>query len=161
MARLVPHRTTLQSPQGPGNYRAVDDSRKPDPPKMVCIGPVLPTLSLPHAGQLGSSQTDEVLPFLQLPQAIVVIGPPGMLDTLVSVPNPSGWATSPEGPESHSLQARVWHSLAVTRHLYQGFIMGANKTPSKDLSYFVSAEFGSPGAINIGSSQNMQKYTGV
>lgn len=54
-------------PKGPGNYRAVDGSGKPDPPEMVCIGPALPTLCLPRAGQLGSSQADEVLPSFGLP----------------------------------------------------------------------------------------------
>lgn len=49
----------------------MDDSRKPDPPKMVSVGPALPTLCLVHAGQLGSSQADEDLPFLGFPQAIV------------------------------------------------------------------------------------------
>lgn len=103
MARLVPHRTILQSPkvQGTTGQWMIQGSQTHQ--RWYVLAHSLPTLSLPHGGQLGSAQTDEVMPFLQLLQDIVVVGPPGMLDTVVFVPNPSGWATSPKGPESHSL----------------------------------------------------------
>lgn len=60
---------------------------------MVYASPAGPTRHLPHAGELSSSQADEVLPFLRLSQATwatSVLESPEMPDTLISLPDPSG-----------------------------------------------------------------------
>ena len=108
MSGHVPHRTILQNPkvkgtteqwmiQGSRTHQRRSALAQPCPRP---AGPMQDGWAPPRLMRSCRSLGSLRVLWLQRPLHFPLS--PGMLHTLVSVPNPSGWATSPEVPQPHS-----------------------------------------------------------